>query len=226
MASHLGTNTLMVPSVLSSMRHLWIHLICYFYLILRIKPWKRYRFKAYQVFFCELGYLQTLPSLVAARKRHQLNESASDDIIPDASLINHGERVDYRATDTIEQRQSSSSNSEHKIKTWEPRVIVLDSWTSIYLFELGCSIFHWYGLFYSFTTFYSTSIPLGGLGLDPFMIGITFGTLALSMTWFQAKLLGPLIRKYGAMKIYCVVPWSLRLLYSISSHAVFRPTFG
>ena len=52
--------------------------------------------------------------------------------------------------------------------------------------------------------FYSTSIPLGGLGLDPFRIGITFGTFGCINAVIQAKLLGPLIRKYGARKMYIV----------------------
>ena len=52
--------------------------------------------------------------------------------------------------------------------------------------------------------FYSTSIPLGGLGLNPFIIGITFGTFGCINAVIQAKLLGPLIRRYGARKMYIV----------------------
>jgi len=73
-----------------------------------------------RIIFDLLGYLQTLPSLVAARGRRQLNDLSSGDIIiPNAtsktSLINHGESLDdYGAMNTAEHSQSSSSsNSEH-----------------------------------------------------------------------------------------------------------------
>ena len=50
--------------------------------------------------------------------------------------------------------------------------------------------------------FYSTSIPLGGLGLDPYYIGITLGTFGCVNAIVQARFLGPLIRKFGARKMY------------------------
>jgi len=45
---------------------------------------------------------------------------------------------------------------------------------------------------------------LGGLGLDPFIIGTTFGTFGCINAVVQAKLLGPMIRKYGARQMYIV----------------------
>ena len=50
--------------------------------------------------------------------------------------------------------------------------------------------------------FYSTSIPLGGLGLDPYYIRITLGTFGCVNAIVQARFLGPLIRKFGARKMY------------------------
>ena len=50
--------------------------------------------------------------------------------------------------------------------------------------------------------FYSTSIPLGGVGLDPYMIGITLGTFGGVNAIVQAIFLGPLIRRFGARKMY------------------------
>ena len=161
--------------------------------------------------FYLLGYFQTLPSRVAARKQRQLNEVASDDIItPDAatktSLINHGERLDYGATETTEQHQSSfSSNSKYKSSRPERRassfltpglLFIYLNYAALSFLDMGC--------FVLLPLFYSTSIPSGGLGLDPFIIGITFGTFGFLNTMIQAKLLGPLIRKYGARRIYIV----------------------
>ena len=50
--------------------------------------------------------------------------------------------------------------------------------------------------------FYSTSIPLGGLGLDPYNIGITLGSFGFVNAFVQARFLGPSIRKFGARRIY------------------------
>jgi hypothetical protein len=225
MARHLGTNTLLTAaSVLSSMRYVWIHRICYFYnLILRIK--RGTDPKHSRILICLRGYLQTLPSLVAARRQRQLNEVASDDIItPDAtaktSLINHGERLDYGATDTTEQHQSSSSSNsednssrpENHASSFLTRGLLL-----IYLNQSVLSFLDM-GHLVLLPLFYSTSIPLGGLGLDPFVIGITFGTFGFINAVIQANLLGPLIRKYGARKVYiasCPSLFAYFTLYSV-----------
>lgn len=49
----------------------------------------------------------------------------------------------------------------------------------------------------------STSIPLGGLGLDPYRIGIIMGTLGSISSCFQF-LVGPTIRRFGARKSFIV----------------------
>ena len=211
MARHLGTNTLLTAaSVLSSMRYIWIHRICYFYnLIFRIKRGTDSKHSG--IVFCLLGYPQTLPSLVEARKQRQLNQVASDNTItPDAtaktSLINHGERLDYGATDTSEEQQSSSSsNSEYDFS--RPKSHGSSFLTRGLLFVyLNCAVLSFLDMAHSvlLPLFYSTSIPLGGLGLNPFIIGTTFGTFGCINAVIQVKLLGPLIRRYGARKMYIV----------------------
>ena len=164
-----------------------------------------------ELFFCLLGYLQTLPSLVAARKQRQLNEVASDDIItPDStaktSLVGHGEGLDYGAINTTEQQKSSSSsNFEYNFSRPETHVpsFLTRGLLFIYL-NYAALTFLDMGYFVLLPLFYSTSIPLGGLGLDPFIIGIALGTFGCINAVIQAKLLGPLIRKYGARKMYIV----------------------
>ena len=175
-----------------------------------------------ELFLCLLGYLQTLPSLVAAQKRRRLNEFASDGVnTPDAtaktSLINHGERTDYGATDTTEQHQSSSSSiSENEFLTPENHAssFLTRGLLSIYLNYAALSFLDM-GYFVLLPLFYSTSIALGGLGLDPFTIGITFGTFGCINAVIQAKLLGPLIRKYGARQMYIVSCPSLFVCFSL-----------
>ena len=154
---------------------------------------------------------QTLPSLVAAQKRRQLNGVASDDIIAPgstakSSLINHGERLDYGATDATEQQQSSSSsNSEYDSSGRESRAssFLTRELLFIYLNYAALSFLDM-GYYVLIPLFYSTSISLGGLGLNPLIIGITLGTFGCINAVIQAKLLGPLIRKYGARKMYIV----------------------
>ncbi|KAG6909373.1 hypothetical protein DXG01_000812 [Tephrocybe rancida] len=59
---------------------------------------------------------------------------------------------------------------------------------------------------------YSTSVPLGGLGFEPYRIGVIMGTWDLINAVFQLTCLGWLLRRFGPRKIqvfalfsYCVV---------------------
>lgn len=67
---------------------------------------------------------------------------------------------------------SSSSEYDFSRPDWRPHITTFDSWAFISLSELLDPNFLRYGPFHSFTTFYSTPIRLGGLGLDPFRIGL------------------------------------------------------
>ena len=51
---------------------------------------------------------------------------------------------------------------------------------------------------------YSTSIPLGGLGLDPYHIGATLGTYGFINSFIQMNFLGRFIRKFGARRVYII----------------------
>lgn len=49
---------------------------------------------------------------------------------------------------------------------------------------------------------YSTSIELGGLGLDPYEIGLIMGVWGFVNIFVQMNVLGRVIRKYGASRVY------------------------
>ncbi|KAF8683023.1 hypothetical protein AX14_004387 [Amanita brunnescens Koide BX004] len=49
---------------------------------------------------------------------------------------------------------------------------------------------------------WSTSVKHGGLGFSPFLIGMTMGAYGMFSALVQLTLLGPLIRRYGARKVY------------------------
>ena len=119
-------------------------------------------------------------------------------------MINHGESLDdYGATNTAEHSQSSSSsNSEHDSSSHTSPFLtrgllfIYLNYSALSFFDMGHSVL--------LPLFYSTSISLGGLGLDPFRIGVTLGTFGCINAVIQANVLGPLIRKYGARKMYIV----------------------
>jgi len=213
MARNFGTDTLpTAASVFPSMCYIWITRICSFRnLIFWIKEVLIQNHS--RIIFDLLGCLQTLPSLVAvaARKRRQLDDLSSDDIIPNAtaktSLVDHGESLDdYGATNIAEHSQSSSSSSsEHDSSRLESHTppFLTRGLLLIYLNHAVLSFLDM-GHLALLPLFYSTSISLGGLGLDPFRIGVTFGTFGCINAVIQANVLGPLIRKYGARKMYIV----------------------
>lgn len=126
-------------------------------------------------------------------------------MIPNAtaktSLINHGERLDYGATDITEFPQSlpsecDSSNLESNASPFLTHglILIYMNYAALSFLDMGHAVL--------LPLFYSTSISLGGLGLDPFRIGVAFGTIGFVNAVIQANLLGPLIRKFGARKIY------------------------
>ncbi|KAJ3506744.1 hypothetical protein NLJ89_g6698 [Agrocybe chaxingu] len=51
---------------------------------------------------------------------------------------------------------------------------------------------------------YSTSVPLGGLGLEPYRIGMILAAFGVINSVVQVFALGPLIRRYGARKMYII----------------------
>ena len=141
----------------------------------------------------------------------------TSDATAKTSLINHGGRLDYGATDATELHQSpSSSSSEYdSLRPEGPASSFLTrELLFIYLNYTALSFLDM-GYFALLPLFYSTSISLGGLGLDPFIIGITFGTFGCINAVIQAKLLGPLIRKYGARKMYIVSCPSLFVCFTL-----------
>lgn len=54
------------------------------------------------------------------------------------------------------------------------------------------------------TLMYSTSISLGGLGLDPFRIGVVLGAFGFFNAFIQINFLGRLIRHFGPRRVYMV----------------------
>ena len=155
---------------------------------------------------CLLNHAQTLPSLTK-KKTENVKSVSRDTVIADETvetpLINHGESLDYGTTTaTTVQVQSSPSASTTTVAEEKPPLLNRGL-IMIYL-NLASLAFCDMGHFVLLPLFYSTSIPLGGLGLDPYKIGITLGSFGFINAIVQAKFLGLFIRKLGARKMYII----------------------
>jgi MFS family permease len=61
----------------------------------------------------------------------------------------------------------------------------------------------------------STSVPLGGLGFDPYRIGTIMGTWGFINAFFQGFLLGPTIRRFGSRKCYIASQMNLVVIIGL-----------
>ena len=94
--------------------------------------------------------------------------STPDGTNVETPLINHGEIFDY-GTNTIQGQSSTTSSPKDKPALFNRGLIMIYlNYASLCFLDMGYSAL--------LPLFYSTSIPLGGLGLDPYNIGITLGT--------------------------------------------------
>ena len=138
-------------------------------------------------------------------------------------LINHGERLEYGSTTAQVQPSSSGLNTENP----ENKPELLNRGLIMIYLNYASLAFLDMGHFVLLPLFYSTSIPLGGLGLDPYTIGMTLGSFGCVNAIVQARLLPPLIRKLGARKTYIICFPSVLFciaLYPIMKH--FSQRFG
>lgn len=67
---------------------------------------------------------------------------------------------------------------------------------------------------------WSTSIPLGGLGLDPLRIGTALGIFGLINASVQVRIMGPVLRRFGARRVFRVSFSSL--LFSLAFFPVMK----
>lgn len=124
--------------------------------------------------------------------------STPDGTTVETPLLSHGESLDY-GTSTV-QVQSSSSESTITSPEDKPAlfnrglIMIYLNFASLSFLDMGHSAL--------LPLFYSSSIQSGGLGLDPYKIGITLGSFGCVNAIVQARFLGPSIRKFGARRLY------------------------
>ena len=113
-------------------------------------------------------------------------------------LINHGGSLGYGTT--IVEVQPPPSESTTTIPTDKP--VLFDRGLIMIYLNFAALSFLDMGFSALLPLFYSTSIPLGGVGLDPYKIGIIMGSFGCVNAILQARFLGPSIRKLGARRLY------------------------
>ncbi|KAH9481773.1 Major facilitator-type transporter psiT2 [Psilocybe cubensis] len=146
------------------------------------------------IFVC-FALKETLPSLVGKEKVLKHHKRTADDAISanvttESSLLEHGDHVNYGTDASVDQSQQVS------IRAAITRPILMVLVNHIFLTFLDMANFTLVPLVYS------TPISYGGLGLDPFRIGVILGTFGLVNSFVQANLLGRSIKKCGARRLY------------------------
>ena len=215
MAQYLGTSTVLAgPPIFSSLRCIGFHRIHVIYYCSPCTKRGRFLTTYHRLIARSVDHDQTLPLLVAKRKM-----LSKRDAVDETPLINHGENCDYDIDSTTVQVQSSSS--ETTPRTPEAKLSLLNRGLFMIYLNYIFLAFLDMGHFTLLPLFYSTSIPSGGLGLDPSKIGIVMGCFGFVNAIVQARYLGPSIRKFGARKVYIICFPSLFgcfALYPIMKH--------
>jgi hypothetical protein len=138
---------------------------------------------------------QTLPSIVAREKHAKRNRTPSDEI--DGSQITEESRLlhpGYGIDHTSESPENDSSNSGYRIILTRPLLMTLTNHVFLTFLDMCQTVL--------LPLMYSTSIPLGGLGLDPFHIGAALGIFGCVNSLIQMRYMGRFIRKFGARQVY------------------------
>ena len=119
----------------------------------------------------------------------------------EAPLINHSGNVNYgtvgevtetsrvEASQCLGSRKSSSYTLLHR-----PLLLVFLNYVFLSFLSMADAVL--------LPLMYSTPLEYGGLGMSPFAIGTVLGTFGIINTIFQAKFMGPLMRRVGTRKLY------------------------
>ncbi|KAG6904689.1 hypothetical protein DXG01_008087, partial [Tephrocybe rancida] len=158
-----------------------------------------------------VGLKETLPSAIIREKKKQA--AADQCATPDSTthlLLGHSEQTYSATTITTVEAAETEDDSEDQAPPplrdlLVPRVLLTLVGYAFFAFsEMSTQVLQ--------PLVYSTSVPLGGLGFEPYRIGVIMGTWGLIHAVFQLTCFGWLLRHFGGHKIqvfghfsYCVV---------------------
>ncbi|KAF9480013.1 major facilitator superfamily multidrug-resistance, DHA1 sub-family [Pholiota conissans] len=171
--------------------------------------------------FAYLVLKETLPSLVAEEKRKAFRENPSDDLLKiivneETPLLVGSSQAVSRVPTLSSSNSSSEVSSISSVQPNKPRIQdVFIRPVLMTILCLGLLAFMDMCNFALLPLMWSTPIPLGGLGLDPFRIGVALGLFGLINALIQVRIMGPLIRRYGTRRVYRVSSAALFLSFSM-----------
>jgi len=153
-----------------------------------------------------IGLRETLPLAIARqaakRKQRAIAHSTKSDSNSTALLVDQY-ATNYGSTnmDPLCERDLTHSTVPERPPAFHtllvPQVLIpMSSLAFLSFTEMSCHVL--------MPLVYSTSIPLGGLGLDPYHIGIIMGTVGILNAFVQIVFFGRIIRKFGPRTTFIV----------------------
>ncbi|ETW87073.1 major facilitator superfamily [Heterobasidion irregulare TC 32-1] len=148
-----------------------------------------------------MGLQETLPAAIK-RQQQKISRQSSIYASETTTLLNHGDGSAYNnsqlpSESMIPDIPDSEESSPSIRSLLTPRLIILlINYTFLALVDQSHQVL--------LPLTYSTSIPLGGLGFDPFTIGAIMGTWGMINGITQSIIFAPLVEKLGARRLYVV----------------------
>ncbi|THH19030.1 hypothetical protein EW146_g2063 [Bondarzewia mesenterica] len=149
-----------------------------------------------------MGLKETLPAAISRRKQNisrqsSLNESETATLIDSTDSIIYGSMISSPelCASPVEQNLEEESPTIRSLLT--PRFnSLLVNYVFLALADQSNQVL--------LPLVYSTSISFGGLGFDPYTIGVVMGTWGMLNGIVQAIVFAPLVEKFGPRKLYIV----------------------
>ncbi|KAF7348661.1 Protein ZINC INDUCED FACILITATOR-LIKE 1 [Mycena venus] len=151
-----------------------------------------------------MGLKESSPVILARRKREEFRVAAATDPSLTTGLLTE-DRTTYGAIAGADAAEpSSGSNSTDAHDDEEPPTVreLLVPRLVIPLVNYGFFCFAQTAYQVLFPLMYSTSIPNGGLGFSPYLIGVTRGIWGIMNSFVLLFLAAPLVRRFGARTMY------------------------
>ncbi|KJA17811.1 hypothetical protein HYPSUDRAFT_145981 [Hypholoma sublateritium FD-334 SS-4] len=144
---------------------------------------------------------ESLPSLVTKEKQRKHLEIVSDDgiLAPTEASPLLGDREEPQALSSEGEQSPNDDPAAGNVPQFRDvliRPIMLAVMCNAFLMFIDmchCSLL---------PLMWSTSIPLGGLGLDPYHIGATMGTYGIINAVFQINFMGRILRRLGTVRAF------------------------
>ncbi|KAF8896549.1 major facilitator superfamily multidrug-resistance, DHA1 sub-family [Infundibulicybe gibba] len=161
-----------------------------------------------------LGLKETLPAMVSARKMKDMKPHTTSEALETpcstTTLLGSNDFNDYGSSD--QPTDARMSTREFPNKTRQPPPL-----NTLFIPQVLIPLLNY--MFLTFTDMsiqalrplmFSTSIELGGLGLDPYKIGMIMGIWGFINAMIQLNFLSASIRKFGQERLYPILGYLAR----------------